>query len=117
MLTRRAASPPLPLRLRLRPRLDVRRVRGAKTSVTTTTETTEDKDGTTLSLAAMTWGEVFPVAELWTKIFCEYYYGVDNKEKTYERRVSEFLYYFTMLYSSIACALDNQVSVMPVPVQ
>ena len=75
------------------------------------------KDGTTLSLAAMTWGEVFPVAELWTKIFCEYYYGVDNKEKTYERRVSEFLYYFTMLYSSIACALDNQVSVMPVPVQ
>jgi len=66
------------------------------------------KDGTTLSLAAMTWGEVFPVAELWTQIFCEYYYGVDNKEKTYERRVSEFLYYFTMLYSSIACALDNQ---------
>ena len=56
-----------------------------------------------LKIGVLNWNQTLPVAALWTRIFCDYYYGpVDESESiSLGRRASEFIYFFTMFYSCL----------------
>ena len=60
-----------------------------------------------LRISRIGWGSrVLPVSRLWTRVFCEYYYGPDTDESL-QRRMDEVAYFMTMLGSCVDALNDR----------